>query len=697
MKFRNPELSWLSFNHRVLQESLDQRNPLLERIKFLGIYSNNLDEFFRVRVAGIKRMAAQRKKSVYGFSGTPDDLLEEIKALVLKQQRLFELSYQKILRELGYQNIRLIDETNASEEQRQEISEYFNAEIKHLIMPILLDKKSKFPELRDDGIYLAAKLNYFDNNKVRYALIEIPSGVSRFYKLNIFDGVHYLVILDDIVRMHLGEIFKIFTADTIEAYTFKFSRDAEIDLEETQILSMVDKMSKGIKNRKKGEPVRLVYDGHMPNDLVQHLMRLLGLKENENVIPGGKYHNFKDFMSFPDFGVAEHNHPHQPPVEHPVLKDQRSLFKHIAKHDELLHFPYQKFDYIIDLLREAAVDPKVESISINIYRAARDSKILNALIAALKNGKQVTVVFELLARFDEENNLYWSTKLDELGANIIYGVPGFKVHSKLMLITRVSSRKHSSVVYVGTGNFHERTAKIYDDLGLLTGNPLIVNEVKKLFRFFENNVDRGRFSTLIVSPFNSRRRWVELIDAEIDKAKKKQDAFIFLKMNSLVDEKLITKLYDASNAGVKIRIICRGMCSLVAGVSGQSENIEVRSLVGRYLEHSRVYIFGSTKHKQQVFIGSGDWMARNLDKRVEAMTPIYDAVLVKQLNTYLTTLWTGNKKARIIDALQKNEYVKSDGKLIEAQGALYEFYRDLASPKVTVTSDEEEEQTKREG
>ena len=677
MKYRNPELSWLSFNHRVLQESLDQRNPLLERIKFLGIYSNNLDEFFKVRVAGVKRMVAQRTKSVYGFSGTPSDLLNEIKALVLKQQRLFELSYQKILRELGKQNIRLIDETNATETHRKEISWYFDNEIKHLIMPILVDKKSKFPELRDDAIFLAVKLNYFDKIKVRYALIQIPSYVSRFYKLKEQDGVRNLVILDDIIRMHLPEIFKIFSADSTEAYTFKFSRDAEIDLEETQVLSLVDKMNKGIKDRKKGEPVRLVYDGHMPIDMVHQLMRMLGLRENENVIPGGKYHNFKDFMNFPDFGIPEHNHPPQPPVDHPVLCQQRFMFKHILKHDELLHFPYQRFDYIIDLLREAALDPKVESISINIYRAARDSKILNALITALKNGKQVTVVFELLARFDEENNLYWSTKLDDLGATIIYGVPGFKVHSKLMLISRVSNRKRSHIAYVGTGNFHEKTARIYDDIGLLTGNSAIVNEVIKLFRFFENNVDRGRFSTLIVSPFNSRRRWVEMIDVEIAKAKKKQPAFIFLKMNSLIDEKMISKLYDASCAGVKIRIICRGMCSLVAGVPGQSENIEVRSIVGRYLEHSRVFIFGSEKHKQQVFIGSGDWMARNLDKRVEVITPIYDDYLAKQLNSYLSTLWTGNKKARVIDALQKNEYVKSNGNLIEAQTALYEFYKAL--------------------
>lgn len=678
MKFRNPELSWLSFNHRVLQESLDKRNPLFERIKFLGIYSNNLDEFFKVRVANIKRMLQRNVKSVYGFHGSPEELLNEIKLIVLKQQRLFELSYQKLLKELGQQNIRLIDEINVTAKQKSEIREYYQAEIKHLVMPILLDKKQKFPQLRDDGIYLAVKLNYFDKNRTRYALIEVPPQAPRFFHLDENDGIHYLVILDDIIRMNLQDIFKIFTADSMEAYTFKFSRDAEIDLEETQVLSLVDKMSKGIKDRKRGNPVRMVYDGHMPTDLVDYLMRMLGLKEHESVIPGGKYHNFKDFMNFPDFGNPDHHFTKQKPHNHPVLQETRFLFKHILKHDELLHFPYQRFGYIIDLLREAAIDPKVESIAINIYRAAKDSKILNALIAALKNGKKVIVVFELLARFDEENNLFWSKKLDEMGATIIYGVPGFKVHSKLMLITRISSRRRQEIVYVGTGNFHEKTAKMYEDIGLLTANGQIVNEVKKIFRFFENNVDRGRFSTLIVSPFNSRRRWSELIDDEIQKAERKQPASIFLKMNSLIDEKMIARLYEASRAGVKIRVLCRGMCSLVTGVSNQSENIKVRSVVGRYLEHSRVFIFGDAKGEQKVFIGSGDWMARNLDKRVEVMTPILDPQLKKQLNGFLETMWKGNQKARIIDALQKNEYVRSDSDSIEAQLAIYEYYSNLA-------------------
>ena len=681
MKFRNPELSWLSFNHRVLQESLDKRNPILERIKFLGIYSNNLDDFFKVRVANVKRMVSQNVKNVYGFKGTPEELLNEIKVVVLKQQRLFELSYQKILKELGQQNIKLIDETTVSDEHKPEISEYYIAEIKHLVMPILLDKRQKFPELRDDGIYLAVKLNFFEKEKTSYALIEIPTKASRFFRLKERNGVNYLVILDDIIRMHLHDIFRIFNADSLDAYTFKFSRDSEIDLEDTQVLSMVAKMNKGIKDRKKGNPVRLVYDGRMPADLVTYLMQMLGLHQHENVIPGGKYHNFKDFMNFPDFGNPKHHFSLQKPNDHPVLQSSRHLFKQVHKQDELLHFPYQRFGYIIDLLREAAIDPKVYSIKINIYRAARDSKILNALIAALKNGKKVTVVFELLARFDEENNLYWSTQLDELGAVIIYGVPGFKVHSKLLMITRVSNRKKSDVVYIGTGNFHEKTARVYEDLGLLTSNEQIVNDVKKLFRFFDNNVDRGRFSTLLVSPFNARRKWVELIDEEIDKAKKKISASIFLKMNSLVDEKMILKLYDASRAGVKIRIICRGMCSLVAGLENQSENIKVRSVVGRYLEHSRVFIFGDSKSEQQIFIGSGDWMSRNLDRRIEVVTPIFDTRLKAQLNHFLETMWTGNQKARIIDELQKNEYVRSDNERIEAQLAIYDYYKDLNENK----------------
>jgi polyphosphate kinase len=675
MELVNRELSWLSFNERVLQEAIDKKNPLIERIKFLGIYSNNLDEFFRVRVAAIKRMIVLKKKEVQGFEGGPKQLLEAIKQTVVRQQRLFEIAYQKILLELEREQVFHFDEVSATKEEKKVLSDYFHDKVKHSIIPILLDKRSKFPNLREEGIYLAIKLTNLDKEKVRYALIEIPPHIERFKVLTQEDGAHRVIILDDIVRLHLEDIFAIFKADRIDAFTFKFTRDAELDLEDSFALSLVDKMEKGIKDRKKGNPVRLVYDARMPVDLLDFLVRSLGLRLDENIIPGGKYHNFKDFMRFPDFGKKELLYLPQPPVSHPVLSRSASLFKQILEKDELLHFPYQKFDYVVDLLREASIDPKVEEIYINIYRVAGQSQVMNALISALKNGKKVNVVFELLARFDEENNLYYSNVLGELGARIVLGVPGFKVHSKQMLIKRVSNRKTQFVAYIGTGNFHEGTAKVYEDFGLLTANPKITNEVSKVFRFLENNVDRGLFRELIVSPFNSRRKLVSLIDEEIRKAKKGLPCGIFLKLNNLVDTKMVHKLYDASRAGVPVRILNRGMCALVPGIAKQSEHIQVRSIVGRYLEHSRVLVFGVGEN-QQVYLSSADWMMRNLDKRVEVATPVLDKELREQITAVLELQWRDNEKSRIIGPMQKNKYVKAlEGDVVcNSQRELYAHY-----------------------
>ena len=679
VKLVNRELSWLSFNERVLQEAIDPKNPLLERIRFLGIYSNNMDEFFRVRVAGVKRMIEVRSKIVFGFNGGPKELLDVIKNTVVKQQRLFEIAYQKILKELEKENVMHLDETNVSDVERALLSDYYHSKVKHAIIPILLDKKSKFPTLREEGIYLAIKLTNLEKEKIRYALIEIPPNLPRFKVLSDKNGVQKVIILDDIVRLHLQDIFYIFNIDAIEAFTFKFTRDAELDLEESLSLSLVEKMEKGIKGRKKGNPVRLVYDERMPEDLLDFLVKSLGLKMDGNIISGGKYHNFKDFMKFPDFGKDELMFKPQSPVAHPEIERTKNIFKHILEHDELLHFPYQKFDYVVDLIREAAIDPKVESVHINIYRVAKDSQIMNALISALKNGKKVVVAFELMARFDEENNLYWSHILEELGAHVIYGVPGFKVHSKLMLITRKSNRKNQQVAYIGTGNFHEGTARVYEDIGLLTANSKLTTEVSKVFRFLENNVDRGLFRELIVSPFNSRRKLVALIDEEIKKAKKGEAASIFLKLNNLVDTKMVEKLYDASNAGVNIRILNRGMCALVPDVKGQSERIEVRSIVGRYLEHSRVFIFGANE-KKKVYISSADWMMRNLDKRIEVAAPILDVKLQNHLINVLEIQWKDNVKARIIGPMQKNKYVKqgAEDEAINSQAALYLFYKNQA-------------------
>jgi polyphosphate kinase len=677
MEFVNRELSWLSFNERVLQEAVDTTNPLLQRIQFLGIYSNNMDEFYRVRVAAVKRMIEVKSKDIQGFTGTPKELLDEIKTRVLRQRRLFELAYRRILIDLEKENIHHLDENTVNDSEKDEIAVYFHSKVKHSIIPVIIDKPSKFPSLREEGIYLAIKMTNDFKNKVRYALIEIPPDLPRFKVLQGVNGANKVIILDDIVRLHLHQIFYIFRMDKIEAYTFKFTRDAELDLEDSFALSIVEKMEKGIKGRKKGDPVRLVYDERMPEDMIQFLVKTLKLRNTGNVIPGGKYHNFKDFMNFPNFGKKELLYPEQPPVPHPTFEHSQALFKQILEKDELLHFPYQKFDYIVDLLREAAIDPKVESVHINIYRVARTSQVMNALISALKNGKRVVVVFELLARFDEENNLYWSNILNEQGAHVIFGVPGFKVHSKLMMITRKSNQKQQVVAYVGTGNFHEGTAKVYEDFGLLTASSKITNEVAKVFRFFENNIDRGVFRELIVSPFNSRRKLVRLIDAEIEKSKSGKTGSIFLKLNNLVDPKMIEKLYEASKSGVQIRILNRGMCALVPGVENQSENIEIHSIVGRYLEHSRVLVFGEGD-ESKVYLTSADWMMRNLDKRIEVGVPIHNTAIKKQILDILELQWKDNVKARLIGPFQKNKYVKKEGQKlkINAQDELYRIYQE---------------------
>lgn len=671
MKFMNPELSWLAFNHRVLQESIDKRNPLIERIKFLGIYSNNLDEFFRVKVAQLKRSIRNGDLEVFGFDGSPRDLLEHIKKEVLRQRRLFDWSYQNLLTELGNAKVRLIDEQNLFPVFKEEVSAYFYSEIRHLIEPIYLEAQSQLPTLRDNSIYLAVELRVKDKKKSKYALVEVPKELPRFLKFDSQSEERHIMMIDDVIRLHLLHIFRSFKPESAAAFTFKFSRDAEIDLEEDEDLSYVDRMNKGIKKRKYGAPVRMVYDSNMPETLVEFLRLKLGLKEHENIIPGGKYHNFRDFMGFPSLGNPNHHYTPQPPIDHPTLTDAPSLFKECMKRDTLLHFPYQKFTHIIELLREAALDPKVESIHLNIYRAAKDSKVLNALITALRNGKRVVVIFELLARFDEENNIYWSQRLKENGAEIKYGLKGYKVHSKLMLIQRVSRGERQELVYIGTGNFNEKTALIYEDFAFLTSNKTLVEEVKQIFDFMVDKKPIGSFQELIVSPFNSREQWEKLIDEEIVKGKKGR---IFLKMNSLNDAQMIEKLYEASNAGVVVQIVCRGMCCLVPGVPNQSENIEVRSIVGRYLEHSRVFCFGSKADDRKIFIGSSDWMQRNLDRRIEVVTPIHSERLKKQVMGIMKMLWSGNQKARIIDANQTNKYVRFFEKAIDAQATIYQTY-----------------------
>ncbi|HLP55322.1 MAG TPA: polyphosphate kinase 1 [Fluviicola sp.] len=672
MDYINRELSWLSFNERVLQEALDKNVPLVERMRFLGIYSNNMDEFYRVRVANVKRLISLQNKKVEGFKGTPQDLYDEIRTVVIKQQRMFENAYLEIIELFEKESIYHLDENSIDRDQRKELTEYFRKEIVHDVVPIILDRKNPFPRLRDKAIYLAIRMQWDQKRKVRYALLEIPSSIPRFYSLK-NGSKKGIILLDDIIRLNLDELFPIFSFDIIEAFTFKFTRDAELNLDDDVSMSFIEKMEKSIKQRRKGEPVRLVYDHRMPEDLLELLLRNLNLKTGGNSIAGGKYHNFKDFMQFPDFGNPQFLYEKQHACAHPDLEGQRSIIKQIIRKDILLHFPYQKFDYVVDLLREAAIDPKVTSIKINVYRVANRSQVMNALINAVSNGKEVTVVLELQARFDEENNLYWAERLKDYGAKVLYGYEGLKIHSKLLQIRRVSDKKEQLITYVGTGNFNERTAEIYTDLALLTVDRRIANEVQHVFQMMEHSLHHHTFRYLSVSPVNSRRKLLGLIQNEIKFAKKGLPAKIQLKNNNLVDSKLIDKLYEASRAGVKIELIIRGVCCLIPKLKGKSMNIEAISIVDRYLEHARMMIFANGG-EPLYFISSADWMERNLDKRIEVGTPVFDPDLQQELATIFNMQWNDTVKARILDKAQRNNYKQTSGEPFQSQQELWKYY-----------------------
>jgi len=689
--FINRELSWLSFNDRVLQEAQDKTTPLIERLKFLGIYSNNRDEFFRVRVATLKRIILHQKKGVELMGEKPEILLEKIQKTVIKQQRVFESTYQTIIKELKKHNITFIDETHITKNQGAFVKNYFREKVMPTLFPIILDNTPTFPYLKDKSGYLIISLEkrkpilssektataLVEKIKRRYALIEVPSDVlSRFLVLPREKENNFVILLDDVIRYCLDDVFQNFDYDKIEAYNIKLTRDAEIDIDNDISKSLVEKISKGIKARKKGQPVRLVYDSAIPNDMLEFIMKKTKLGKEDNPIPGGKYHNFKDFISFPNIGGPELTYKKTAPLKHPELINQKSIFKVVHKKDILLTYPYQSFEHIIDFLREASIDPKVKTIKITLYRVAKNSNVVKALINAIKNGKQVIAVVELRARFDEEANIAWANKLQEEGAIVIYGVPNLKVHSKLFLITRKENNKLVNYAHIGTGNFNGDTAKIYTDHSLLTADKRITNEIEDVFTYYLNNTKPGNYKHLLTSPFFMRKQLTHLINNEIKNAAKKKPASISLKLNNLVDDEMIKKLYAASKAGVKIKIIVRGICSLVPGIKGLSENIEVISIVDKFLEHSRLFIFGNDSEEKYYF-SSADWMTRNLDHRSEVAVPIYDKTIQSKLKSIYNIMWADNTKARIINAEQTNKYRPKKGKeeTIRSQEKIYTYFK----------------------
>lgn len=660
MKYINRELSWLSFNDRVLQEAADPTVPLLDRLKFLGIYSSNLDEFFSVRVGTLRRMhdAGFRAKTLLG--GTPKKILKEIHEIVIFQRDKFEQIYENLKNELERENIFFVDEKQLNPEQQAFVKSYFQTDVRPRLVPIMLDTLDSFPYLKNQVIYLAVYLERIRRKReVKYALIEIPADVlPRFLVLPEYRKKNYIIILDDIIRMSLQEIFAIFDFENITAYTIKLTRDAELDIDDVITKSFFEKVSKSVKERQKGQPVRFVYDQEIPADLLEFILHKNNLKNFEQLIPGGRYHNARDFIKFPRVKGRTKclETKKELPLSHELIVHHKSIFNAIREQDILLHYPYHSFHHIIDLLREAAIDPQVTSIKMTMYRLAEKSNVINTLINASRNGKKVVAVMELQARFDEEANIFWTKKLEEEeNVRIIGGVPGLKVHAKICLITRIENDNQKQYACIGTGNFNETTAKIYSDHTLLTSNKQLTREVNKVFKFLENNYKTYNYKHLLVSPFYMRTRLRNLITNEINNASKGKEAYILLKLNSLVDREMIDRLYKASQAGVKIRMIVRGICSLLPGIEGVSENIEVISILDKYLEHSRIFIF-CNDGADTTYISSADWMVRNLDNRIEVAAPINDEKIKDEIKKFLELQFRDNKKARVISERQDNNY-----------------------------------------
>ena len=672
------EISWLSFNERVLQEAENPETPLIERFKFLGIYSNNFDEYFRVRVATLRRLSqfGQKAKDILGYN--PKSTLKTIQEIVIKQNTKYEKIYAKLIKELATHKIYLINELQLNQEQTEFVANYFREEVRNRLMPFMIEKNSTLPNLTDDAIYLAVYLNKKELEKKRYALLEIPANIlPRFIQLPAGKkDEKYIIFLDDIIRFGLKEIFFIFDFDEISAYTIKVTKDSELEIVDDISVSYIDKLAKSLQQRRKGSPVRFIYDRDMPKDMLKIITDKLNINVNDAIISGDRYHNFKDFMKFPNLGIDKFYYQELHPITHRDINRGKSILSVIRKKDIMLYFPYNSFDHFIDMLREASIDPTVESIQITLYRLARNSSVINALLNAVRNGKQVTTVVELQARFDEEANIIWGNKLLDEGVKVIYGVPGLKVHSKLCLITRVKNNVTERYAAVGTGNFNEETARIYTDHLLLTSNKKITNEVFKAFNFFSVNYKKDNFYHLTLSPFFFRNKVTQLIDNEIRNSNKGKKAYIYIKINNLTDTEIIEQLYQASNAGVKVKLIVRGMLSLVPQTPKKSENIKAIGIVDRFLEHSRYMIFCNGGN-EEIFISSADLMPRNLDHRLEVTCPIFDRNIKDEIRKIFEIQWKDNVKARIYDAAQSNAFVKSDKQKIRSQVEVYNYIKQL--------------------
>ena len=685
----NRELSWLKFNARVLQEAADEKVPLLERLRFAGIFSNNLDEFFKVRYATVKRVA-MNESSDKELGVHAKELLEEITKEVIQLQDESLSIINTITEELEKEQIFIVNEKTLLPEHEAFVNTYFYDKVRPALFTIILNDLEKFPQLKDDVAYLAVKMTLKEDEKasgvqkffsskaykekIQYALIELPTTLNRFIELPQIGDKHYIIMLDDVIRFCLHLIFSIFNYESLSANMIKITRDAELDIDDDLSKSFVEKISSSVEDRRKGAPVRFVYDKTIDKDTLHFLIEKMGIVNTDSVIPGGRYHNRRDYMSFPSLGRTDLTYAPIHPLPVKGLTSEESLLKKIAEKDYLQFTPYHTFSNIIWFLREAALDPKVKSVKITIYRLAKNSQVVNSLINAVKNGKKVTVQIELQARFDEESNIRYAEQLKAEGVKLIFGVRGLKVHSKICVIEREEGKGIKRYGFISTGNFNESTAKVYTDYTLFTANQDILKEVNKVFNFFETNYNIQKYKHLIVSPHYTKKILKQLIDEEIKNAKAGKEAYIKLKMNNITSYKMIDKLYEASRAGVKIQMIVRGICCLVPGIEGMSENIEVISIVDKFLEHPRLFIFGNNGNPK-MYISSADWMTRNISFRVEVGCPIYDETIKQELIDTFEISWADNVKARVIDQAQDNHYRSHTLPAQRSQVALYEYYQ----------------------
>lgn len=670
----NRELSWLNFNARVLQEAADDTVPLIERLRFLGIFSNNLDEFFKVRYATVKRIDEAGKGGKSQFGGIKaSELLEEITKVVIKQQSDSNKILKDITKELEKEGIYILDETSVLPSQHDFIKSYFFRNISPALVTIILSDEVELPLLTDTAAYLAVKMKLVGGD-VQYALVEIPRSLDRFVVLPMEDNKNYILLLDDLLRYCLDDIFNIFNYNFISAHMIKITRDGELDFDSDFSKSFIEKMAASVKDREIGEPVRFVYDKTIDEETLNYLMEKMEIDSKDSVIPGGRYHNRRDYMGFPSLGRKDLLYDKIEPLPIAGLSLSSSVLAAISEKDYLLYVPFQTFSYVLKFLRESALDPAVQSIMITIYRLAEISRVASALINAAKNGKRVVVCIEIQARFDEQANINYAEKMQAAGVIMQFGVPGLKVHSKICVIERMEEKdKIKRYGFISTGNFNESTAKVYTDFTLFTADQKILKDVTKVFKFFETNYRIFRYKHLITSPHYTRSKIFSLIDNEIQNAREGKPAYMKLKMNSISNYATIDKLYEASRAGVKIQMIVRGICCLVPGVKGMSENIEVISIIDKFLEHTRLFIFGNNG-APLIYISSADWMTRNIENRVEVSCPIYDDDIKNELLDIFEICWKDNVKARIVDESQANNYKRNDLPKVRSQFATYDYY-----------------------